>query len=241
MRPLAAALAVAGLLTAGTSTVSARQVAEQEASPAALPATRLAQADDPDPSAGRRVRQVAPDLVAPPPVAQGELERVGPRSEQAAPAAGGTESQATADESAREEVLLHRPRVASAGMFAARGGYRVTLAGIEPTPVATSCESSGVSWPCGIHARTAFRGWVRGRAISCFVPGAPADEIVTAECQLGGHDPAAWLVEQGWARALPGGPYVDLEAAARQEGRGIFGPAPSTTLPDIQLRPAEEE
>jgi endonuclease YncB( thermonuclease family) len=104
-------------------------------------------------------------------------------------------------------------------------GRTVTIAGTESLPVEETCEYEGRSWPCGMHARTAFRMWLRGRALDCDLPENPGASV-TAACSLGEQDAATWLVSNGWARAAPGSASAGDEAEARAAGRGIFGPPP---------------
>src|SRR5690606_34771605 len=125
-----------------------------------------------------------------------------------------------------KETVLHRPLVTQAGAFEAMG-YRIVLPGLLPTPETEQCGEGGAGWPCGIHARTAFRNWLRGRALACVVPPAPPAEVVTTPCLLGAQDAGAWLVGQGWALAKPGDDrYAALEEEARKAGRGLHGAAP---------------
>ena len=103
----------------------------------------------------------------------------------------------------------------------------LTLPGIEIVAADETCTSpSGQEWPCGMAARTAFRAYLRGRALNCHLPDAPSDEDIATECLLQGEDPALWLVSQGWARAKPDGPF-GLQAEAAELARlGIFGQPP---------------
>lgn len=96
---------------------------------------------------------------------------------------------------------------------------------LEPDEQCSSADGS--SWPCGMVARTAFRNWLRGRAIECIVGEPAASGTVISDCRLGKQDVALWLVENGLASAEPGGAYVDAEEKAKAERRGIFGPGPS--------------
>lgn len=169
------------------------------------------------------IRPVAPDIVAVPEIDRRALERV----EQRQPLSPIGQAQDPADGPPRE-TMLHRPVVSAAGAFEAMG-YRVALQGIEVTAVDKTCGSE--AWPCGVHARTAFRNWLRGRALSCVVPRVAPDEVVVTTCTLATHDPAEWLVSQGWAHALADGPYGGMQEQARAAGRGLFGEAPAAILP----------
>ncbi|MHB2266207.1 thermonuclease family protein [Aliihoeflea sp. PC F10.4] len=164
--------------------------------------------------------QPVPDVTAPrAPIT--EFERIAPR-EPLSPL-GAPEDPATRPP---RETLLHRPVVIAAGEFEAQG-HRVALEGIEIVQPEETCERSGRSWPCGVYARTAFRNYLRGRSISCTVPGMPGEEIVVSRCMIGNADPAAWLVAQGWARAASGGPYEEQQSEAIEGRRGVHAAAPA--------------
>jgi endonuclease YncB( thermonuclease family) len=219
-----AGLAAAGLLMLGLRDEPAGKAAGEE--PSAEHGVSRAADDVPTSSATlprpepSRVRSIAPEIVATPPIRRDTLVRVEPRGPLSpiGPAPSPLDSPP-------EETLLHRPSTTAAGAFEAQG-YRVRLAGIVPTPSDEMCDSGGVPWPCGVYARTAFRNWLRGRALACVVPPAPPDDTLVLDCMRGKQNPAEWLVSQGWARAAEGGPYAALEEEARREGLGIFGPAP---------------
>lgn len=243
MRPLGIAVAFLGLVAAGVVVLAVRgpappeaQQVETDAPQAAAvavpqqpeaPATRTTQ------PTGDRVRPVAPDVVAAPPVERETLERVEARQ----PLSPIGRALAPSEEPPKP-TILYRPLAVAAGRFESQG-HTVTIAGIEPPDAGENCVSDGVSWPCGIHARTAFRNWLRGRALTCVVPPVPGHEVVVSDCTLGKQNPAEWLVTQGWARAETDGPYAALEEAARAQRRGLFGSAPAApapvtiTLPDL--------
>lgn len=166
-----------------------------------------------------RVRPVAPQVVAPPRIAPDELQRVEPReplSRFAQPL----------PQRPKNRGRIYRPLVAAAGLVAG-SGLTVTIAGLEVTPADETCvDAEGRSWPCGVRARSAFRAFVRGRALACDLPDELDKRDHTVACTLGRQDVGAWLVSQGWARALPGGPYAEAGEAARAAGKGIFGLAP---------------
>jgi endonuclease YncB( thermonuclease family) len=118
---------------------------------------------------------------------------------------------------------LFNPVATSAGIIEAQG-YRVALAGIEPTAVDQDCTFDGRQWPCGARARTAFRAWLRARAVQCVVPPTPDRELITAECHIGKADVSAWLVESGWAKPADGEQFAEAAEKARAAKRGIYGP-----------------
>ena len=236
MRPLALAVALLGIgalvlvapamrgkvrpaddVAAGSGPAVTETAAAREAAPAT-----------PIPSV---VRPVAPEIVAPPPVEPRALERIEPRAP-----LGPMGRAHVPSEGPPKETVLHRPLVVQAGAFEAMG-YRIVLAGLRPTPADETCIADGVSWPCGVHARTAFRNWLRGRALACVVPPAPPAETVVTPCRLGGFDAGEWLVAQGWAHAdAADGRYGEQARAAREARRGLHGSAPAAAaLPTVTV------
>lgn len=132
-------------------------------------------------------------------------------------------------------TILPRPVASGAGLIEAKG-YRIALEGIEPVDADEQCTFEGTTWPCGVGARTAFRAFLRGRSVSCVVPPQADREIIVAPCMVGKQDLAAWLVENGWARARPGSDYVALGETAEQARKGMFGrPPPSATPAPVAL------
>ncbi|MDQ6437415.1 thermonuclease family protein [Mesorhizobium sp. LHD-90] len=125
---------------------------------------------------------------------------------------------------------LFQPVATAAGLLEAKG-YKIAVAGVEPVMPDETCVSSGRAWPCGARARAAFRAWLRGRSVTCTVPPEADRETIVAACLVGKEDAAAWLVENGWARAAPAGDYAALGEVAAQARKGIFGPPPSTSAP----------
>ena len=76
-----------------------------------------------------------------------------------------------------EGTNLYRPVVNAAGVFEAMG-YTVTVAGTDIVGAGEMCVFRGKSWPCGALARTAFRSFLRGRAVTCALPS--DSEMLTA-------------------------------------------------------------
>jgi endonuclease YncB( thermonuclease family) len=235
MRGIPLALAASGLavlvvgLLAGRAawmpdTISEPEPEQQAAAGASAPVPK----EPTSPAADKNVRPVAPDVVAIPPVEPKELVRVEPR-EPLSPFAQPLPPPKPDNSS------IPRPVAEAAGRLL---GDRlvVSVAGVdivEPDELCTDPE--GFDWPCGMRARTAFRGLLRGRAVSCDVPEGFEGKTITTACTLGKRDLGEWIVANGWGRATPGGPYVDEERAAREAEKGIFGygpePLPVMTFP----------
>ena len=179
------------------------------------------------------VRQVSPGLFAAPFAENAvRLERIAPRQPLTPP-----------KETGPETTLLHQPVVIAAGLVTyAKGDLQ--LADIEVLEPQSVCiDINGFAWPCGIIARTSFRNFMRGRAMSCVVPEGRWDEIVVSRCSVGTQDPAAWLVRSGWARALPDTEYVALEEIARNGAKGIYGSDPrnlsAVVDSGVQVQPSD--
>lgn len=172
-----------------------------------------------NPARVQSARLIAPEAVAVPEIDAMELTRLEPR----APLSPLGTAPDPADLPPRARVL-HRPVVLAAGLVEAQG-HVIALAGIKAVDPEELCEHGGRNWPCGAHARTAFRNYLRARALSCVVPAAPLRETISVGCTVGGRDPALWLAENGWVREGTT-EYEDAIAAAREAGRGLFGPPP---------------
>lgn len=174
-------------------------------------------------TAAVRARPVNPALVAPPQIDASDLERVEPRGPLGDIALALPPKQAPP-----ERTLLYQPVATAAGLLEA-GGHKIALDGIAAITPEQECRATdGSSWPCGMVARTAFRNWLRGRAVACTVGEPPARETVITACDLGNEDVALWLVKNGFAVAQPGRLYAEAGEKAKAESRGIFGPGPAT-------------
>ncbi|MBV2143703.1 thermonuclease family protein [Falsochrobactrum sp. TDYN1] len=133
--------------------------------------------------------------------------------------------------------LLQRPIAIAAGKLESQGRI-VELQGIDTMPPEEKCQSaSGESWPCGMQARTAFRQWLRSRAIMCRLPQNDSGGAVATQCNVGADDAALWLVTNGWAKAAPGGPYEEAGQKAEAARLGIYGDKPDTDLPELEPEP----
>lgn len=170
-------------------------------------------------------RLVAPAEVAPPELVPEDLQREPPREPLSQLSLALPPKPQMKNEWAGTPFF--RPLAIESAVFES-GGRTIAVAGVESVPLDESCEYEGGSWPCGVRARTAFRLWLRGRALVCQLP----DEeraVTPARCRLAKQDAGAWLVANGWARAASGGPYVQAEEKARAARIGIFGAPPDTS------------
>lgn len=198
------------------------------AGPAAFP-----EAPDPAqtaevPAAPVHSRLVAPKIVAPPRVDAGDLEREAPRDPLSQLSLALPPPPKPRLSNKWSGTPFFRPVATESAVFQSME-HTVSIAGTESLAADETCLSDGVAWSCGVHARTAFRLWLRGRALVCKVPEGVNAVHIVAPCRLGKQDAGAWLVSNGWARAAPGGPYVEAEEQARLAGMGIFGAPPDTS------------
>lgn len=177
---------------------------------------------EPEPAPSAEAAAVGEAAAVPEP---GELERVAPREPLSK--LGQAHPPAPKD---WKGTVMYKPVASAAGRFDALG-YQVAVSGIDIVAADETCTFEGRSWDCGIRARTAFRSFLRGRSPTCTVPPQPDRNLIVADCHLGMDDVGAWLVENGWARSMAGGPYADAEKRAKDARRGIFGAPPDTTLP----------
>lgn len=167
----------------------------------------------------QNARPIAPDIVAVPQIDSEKLVRQEARLPLSPLGAAPDPAQLPP-----RETVLHRPVALAAGLVEAQG-HVIALAGIETIDPEETCEYDGRQWPCGAHARTAFRNYLRARALSCVVPATPSTETVTVGCTVAGADPALWLAQNGWVRDGTDA-YREAIDDAREGGRGLFGPPP---------------
>lgn len=170
-----------------------------------------------------RSRAVAEGIVAPPRVDPAELVRVDPRE----PLSEIGPARAPRPKPPKNHGRLFRQVASAAGRFEGEG-FTVSVAGIDIVEPDETCKSpAGDQWPCGARARTAFRSFLRGRAVDCAIPEGVAAETFTVSCALGAQDLGSWLVASGWARAAIGSPYATEARLAADAGRGIHGAGPA--------------
>lgn len=195
------------------------------AAPAAgeIPAPDAPQAEQAKPLLPSRM--VAPAVVAPPELAADDLQREAPREPLSQLSLALPPQPKMKNEWAGTPFF--RPVAVESAVFESMG-RTIAISGVKSVPLDESCDYEGVSWQCGTRARTAFRLWLRGRALVCQLPD-EEQKVTSARCRLAKQDAGSWLVANGWARADPDGPYVQAEEKARAQKMGIFGTPPDTS------------
>ena len=104
-------------------------------------------------------------------------------------------------------------------------GNLIRLYGIYIPPTAQSCLTFVRPVPCGPRASLALDFKISGDFVHCMPRASHPDGSITAHCTSGNEDLSAWMLQSGWAVALPDAPfeYITLERIARSKGIGIWG------------------
>jgi endonuclease YncB( thermonuclease family) len=116
-------------------------------------------------------------------------------------------------------------RVRDSGTLLAEGFITIKLAGIMARDADARCTDAGdKDWACGAEARAALTRLIRGRAITCALPGSGAALEVKARCAVTGIDLSLWMVRQGWAEPEPGPDQVLAAAltSAKEAQLGLW-------------------
>lgn len=147
-----------------------------------------------------------------------------------APAPAAAKDQQGAEGDGVDTVLRH-PVALAAGLVDFEG-RQIQLEGLKPQSPERRCKGSSGEWPCGMLARTAFRNFLRARALVCRTPADGWSGTLTTQCLVGGDDPALWLAENGWAEAEPGAPLAAAVETAKSLGKGFYRPV---SAPDPRM------
>lgn len=104
-------------------------------------------------------------------------------------------------------------------------GSLVRLYGIYIPPTDQSCYTFVRPVPCGSRASLALDFRISGAFVHCLPRATNADGSITASCTVDKEDLSAWMLQKGWAVALPDAPfeYQTLEKIAQSRGIGIWG------------------
>jgi endonuclease YncB( thermonuclease family) len=104
-------------------------------------------------------------------------------------------------------------------------GYLVRLYGIYIPPTDYTCYTFIRPVPCGTRASLALDFKISGDFVHCIERARNADGSITANCRVGYEDLSEWMLQKGWAVALPDAPfqYAAMERIAQSKGIGIWG------------------
>jgi endonuclease YncB( thermonuclease family) len=104
-------------------------------------------------------------------------------------------------------------------------GRTYRLYGIHIPATGRTCRSDERPVKCGSRAALALDFKIDGDFVRCEPHQRHDDGTISAVCTASGVDLAAYLLERGWALALPDAPfeYQALEKIARHRGIGVWG------------------
>ncbi len=102
-------------------------------------------------------------------------------------------------------------------------GRRIHLYGIYVPPTNRLCRGDIRPVRCAPRAALALKFKIQG-FVRCEEKARHRDRSITALCYAKGEDLSAYLIERGWAVALPGAPfpYTVLERIARKNNKGVW-------------------
>jgi endonuclease YncB( thermonuclease family) len=104
-------------------------------------------------------------------------------------------------------------------------GRTIRLYGIHIPATERTCQTFTRPVNCGARAALALEFKIGGNFVNCDPKWHNDDRSITAVCYAEDEDLGAYLIERGWALALPDAPfeYVALEKIARSRGIGVWG------------------
>lgn len=103
-------------------------------------------------------------------------------------------------------------------------GRTIRLYGIHIPPTGDTCRTNERPVRCSSRAALALEFKIQG-FVHCSPQGRFDDGSITAICLADDVDLSAYLLERGWALALPDAPfeYQALERIAQQRQMGVWG------------------
>lgn len=104
-------------------------------------------------------------------------------------------------------------------------GRIIYLYGIYIPPTERVCRTYVSPVKCGPRAIMALEYEIGAHFVHCEEVQRFSDGSMTALCTVDGTDLSAWMLQNGWAVALPDAPfqYQTFEKIARTRGLGIWG------------------
>ena len=104
-------------------------------------------------------------------------------------------------------------------------GEIVRLYGVYIPPTGQTCYEFTRPMQCGSRASLALDFKIGAEFVRCKVLTKNQDGSVTGFCTARGEDLSAFMLQRGWAVALPDAPfeYAALEKIAQSRGLGVWG------------------
>ncbi len=104
-------------------------------------------------------------------------------------------------------------------------GETIRLYGIYVPPTDQSCRTFERPIECGTRASLALDFHIGVEFVHCEERVRYQDGSLSALCRVRGEDLSAWMLQKGWALALPDAPfeYTAFEKIARARGLGVWG------------------
>lgn len=104
-------------------------------------------------------------------------------------------------------------------------GYLIHLYGVYIPPTDQTCYTFVRPMPCGTRASLALDFKIGAEFVHCSERARNSDGSIIASCSARGEDLSAWMLQKGWAVALPDAPveYAAMEEIARSRGLGVWG------------------
>lgn len=104
-------------------------------------------------------------------------------------------------------------------------GRKIWLYGIFIPLNDRTCRTYQLPVKCGQRALLALDFKIGSSFVSCAKKEEREDGSIIAVCKVKGEDLSAWMLQEGWALALPEAPfeYKALEKIARHHYRGVWG------------------
>lgn len=104
-------------------------------------------------------------------------------------------------------------------------GSLIRLYGIYIPPTGQACYTFVRPVACGSRASLALDFKISGDFVHCLPRATNPDGSVTASCRSGNDDLSEWMLQRGWAVALPDAPfeYAAMEKIAQAKRIGVWG------------------
>jgi endonuclease YncB( thermonuclease family) len=104
-------------------------------------------------------------------------------------------------------------------------GNWIRLYGIYIPPTDHTCYTFIDPIPCGTRASLALDFKIASDFVHCAPRATNNDGSIAASCSVRDEDLSEWMLQNGWAVALPNAPYEygAMEDIARAKGIGIWG------------------